>query len=307
MWRTQIKLVFDRFGSVQAAYEYVAQIQPGLLMADNWTPLYSLGMALLYGWASFGQPGATHTALTYRDPKAFSKALVISLICSGFIQLAMSGSSVLAYALNPNLTQPDYVVVYLSTTMLSGVLAGFTIIACFAAVQSTVAGLLLVTAGAICRDFYQECLRPQADEKELSRVNAAVLLLIGVLSVLIGLHPIRFTQLLNVFSGAGLDIVFIMPLLFGLYWKKATEQGALWSIGGGLAVYIACYVIQQAAPGFWEQWALDAHPAIPGFIASMILMIVVSRFTRKVPLGICEVWFGKEYEERFCGEYDLRP
>lgn len=284
----------------------MARIQPQLLSADNWSPLYSLGMALLYGWASFGQPGATHTALTYRDPKAFSKALVISLVCSAFIQLAMSGSSVLAYALNPNLTEPDYVVVYLSTTMLSGVLAGFTIIACFAAVQSTVAGLLLVTAGSICRDFYKQCFRPDASEKQLSRVNLGVLLGIGVLSVLIGLHPLRFTQLLNVFSGSGLDIVFIMPLLFGLYWKKATEMGALWSIGGGLAVYMICYGAQQMFPEIWASAFMDVHPCIPGLLASLILMVAVSLKTKKVPLGICEVWFGKEYDEKFCREYGLK-
>ncbi len=83
----QYSMVYERFGSVQAAYQYVAEIQPQLLSADNWTPMYTLGMALLYGWASFGQPGATHTALTYRSPKAFSRAIIISLVCSTFIQL----------------------------------------------------------------------------------------------------------------------------------------------------------------------------------------------------------------------------
>lgn len=302
----QYDMVFERFGSVQAAYQYVAEIRPELLSAGNWTPLYALGMALLYGWASFGQPGATHTALTYREPKVFSRALIISLICSAFIQLAMSGSSVLAYALNPNLTQPDYVVIYLSTTMLSGVFAGFTIIACFAAVQSTVAGLLLVTAGAICRDFYKQCLHPDASEEQLSRVNIGVLLGIGVLAVLIGMHPLRFTQLLNVFSGAGLDIVFIMPLLFGLYWKKATEKGALWSIGGGLAIYILCYAARQVNPEWWMQTCLDIHPVIPGLVSSLVLMVTVSLRTKKVPLGICEVWFGADYDEKFCALYDLK-
>ncbi|MCD8197746.1 MAG: hypothetical protein LUE24_11395 [Lachnospiraceae bacterium] len=299
-------MVYQQFGSVQAAYEYVAEIQPQLLMADNWQPLYALGMALLYGWASFGQPGATHTALTYRDPKAFSKAIVISVICSAFIQLAMSGSSVLSYALNPNLTQPDYVVVYLSTTMLSGILAGFTIVACFAAVQSTVAGLLLVTAGAICKDLYKECFHPDASEREVSRFNVAALLVIGVLSVVIGLHPTQFTQLLNTFAGAGLDLVFAMPLLFGLYWKDATEQGALWSVAGGLVSYILFYAVNRIFPIFWSGILGNIHPVIPSMLLSLFLMVAVSRRTPKVPLGICEVWFSPDYEERFCHEYDLK-
>ena len=301
----QYSMVYEQFGSVQAAYEYVAEIQPQLLSADNCPPMYTLGMALLYGWASFGQPGATHTALTYRSPKAFSQAIIISLVCSTFIQLALSGSSVLTYALNPNLTEPDYAVVYLSTTMLSGVLAGFVIIACFAAVQSTVAGLLLVTAASVCKDLYQECFRPDASEKSISRFNAIALAVISVLAVVVGMHPTRFTQLLNTFSGAGLDLVFVMPLLFGLFWKGATEMGAISCVVGGLGSYVLMYISRAAALAFWSTYLFDMHPIVPSMVLSMLLMVVVSRHTKKVPLGVCQVWFSSDYDERFCHEYNL--
>lgn len=301
----QYGMVYERFGSVQAAYEYVAEIQPQLLSANNWTPMYTLGMALLYGWASFGQPGATHTALTYRSPKAFSRAIIVSLVCSTFIQLALSGSSVLTYALSPNLSEPDYAVVYLSTTMLSGVMAGFTIIACFAAVQSTVAGLLLVTAASVCKDLYKECFRPDASEKTVSRFNALALAVISVLSVIVGLYPTRFTQLLNTFSGAGLDLVFVMPLLFGLFWKGATELGAISCVAGGLGSYILMYISRAAAPEFWAAHLFDIHPIVPSMLLSLLLMVVVSRHTTKVPLGVCQVWFSSDYDEKFCHEYNL--
>ena len=302
----EYSMIFERFGSVQGAYEYVASIKPELLLANTWQPMYTFGMAMVYGWASFAQPGAVHTALTYNSPKAFARAMVISVLCGSFIQFGLSGSSVLTFALNPNLSQPDYAVMYLSTEMLSGVFVGFTIIACFAAVQSTVSGLLLVTAASICKDVYKECFHPDASEKTVSRINAAALVLISVLAVVIGLYPTTFTQLLNTFSGAGIDIVFIMPLMFGLYWKRATEQGAIWSVGGGLATYLAGYMLQRFVPSFWTGVLGNIHPIVPGLIVSALLMIFVSRRTRKVPLGVCEVWFSPDYDERFCQEYDLR-
>lgn len=228
------------------------------------------------------------------------------LVCSTFIQLALSGSSVLTYALNPNLTEPDYAVVYLSTTMLSGVLAGFVIIACFAAVQSTVAGLLLVTAASVCKDLYQDCFHPEASERSVSRFNAVALTVISVLAVLIGMYPTRFTQLLNTFSGAGLDLVFVMPLLFGLFWKGATEMGAISCVVGGLGSYVLMYLSRALSPEFWRDYLLDMHPIVPSMVLSLVLMVVVSRRTAKVPLGICEVWFSSDYAEQFCHEYNLR-
>lgn len=302
----QYDTAIEMFGSVENAYRYVAEIKPSMLQADVWTPMYTLGMCLLYGWASFAQPGAIHTALTYRSPRAFSRAIVISVLCGSFIQFGLTGSSVLTYALNPNLTQPDLAVVYLSTTMLPDVLAGFAIIACFAAVQSTVSGLLLVTAASICKDVYKECIRPDASEKTVSRINGAAVVLLSVLAILISLHPTKFTQLLNTFSGAGLDIVFIAPLMFGVYWKNATEKGAQWSVIGGLSAYIVGYVLQRYVPEFWSSVMGNIHPIIPGLVLSAVLMILVSRKTKKVPLGICEVWFSDEYEEEFCSMYDLK-
>ena len=63
------------------------------------------------------------------------------------------------------------------------------------------------------------------------------------------------------------------PLAFGLYWKRATTQGAACAIGGGLAVWITCEILIA-------QQILPAEPFLPpqfaGWLASVAGMLAGS-------------------------------
>lgn len=297
--------VFEQHGSIQAAMEYVAQIKPELMLADTWQPLYAFGFCMLYGWSCFAMPISIQSNLTYNSPKRFFRAIVVGTITTFVLHFAMTGSAMLTFSLNPNLTQPDYSVVYLATTMLPGVVAGFVIAGCFAAVQSTVATLLLIAASAVCKDLYQGCINPKVSDAKVAKLNVVFLIVLSAVAVMIGLYPSDFTQLLNTFAGGGMIIAFMMPIMFGLYSKRATPAGAVVSSLGGFLSYIGCYVLSKRMPALWGSVLGNVNPLLPAMLISLVLMILVSKFTRKVPLGICEVWFGEEYEERFCTEYNL--
>lgn len=297
--------VFAQYGSIQTAMERVAQVKPELMLAQTWQPLYSFGLCLLYGWSCFAMPVAIQSNLTYNSPKRFFRAIVVGTVTTFVLHFAMTGSAMLTFSLNPNLTQPDYSVVYLATTMLPGVVAGFVIAGCFAAVQSTVATLLLIAASAVCKDLYQGCINPEISDEQVGKLNIVFLIVLSAAAVIIGLYPSDFTQLLNTFAGGGMIITFLIPLLFGLYSRRATPAGAVVSSLGGFLSYIGCYLLSKSFPVLWSDVMGNANPLLPAIVISLVLMLCVSRFTRKVPLGIFEVWFGEAYEERFCTEYNL--
>lgn len=72
------------------------------------------------------------------------------------------------------------------------------------------------------------------------------------------------------------------PLAFGLYWKRATTQGAACAIGGGLAVWITCEILIA-------QQILPAEPFLPpqfaGWLASVAGMLAGSLLPQ---------WYGVE-------------
>ena len=63
------------------------------------------------------------------------------------------------------------------------------------------------------------------------------------------------------------------PLAFGLYWKRATTQGAACAIAGGLGVWIVCEILIA-------QQMLPAEPFLPpqfaGWLASVVGMLAGS-------------------------------
>lgn len=298
--------VADKFGSIQAAMETVAIQNPTLVRADTWTPFYSFGLSLLYGWSCFASATAVQGNLVYNSTWKMARAIIIGVICTTVIHFAMTGSAVLTYALNPNLEQPDYSVVYLASSLLPGSVAGFAIAACFAAVQSTVAAQLLLIAAAVSKDIYKDCMKPDLSEEKLTRLNNVVLLLVSTIAVIIGLFPTTFTQFLNIFAGGGNTIAIMMPILFGLYWRNATASGAVASSLGGMVSYVCFYLLSVKMTDFWRNTLGNPHPLLMAMIVSFFLMIVVSKCTKKVPLGICEVWFGEDYDESFCNQYDCK-
>ena len=70
---------------------------------------------------------------------------------------------------------------------------------------------------------------------------------------------------------------FAVPLLAGLYWKRATAAGAIASMSCGIiaALGFGCYSYFKLGP------ALPMHFSIYSFVIAIIAMIVVSLLTKK--------------------------
>ena len=66
---------------------------------------------------------------------------------------------------------------------------------------------------------------------------------------------------------------FFMPVVAGIYWSRATKEGAASAMIGGLLV---CFG--------WELWGtVNIDPVLPGFLASALLLVAVSLLTPPPP------------------------
>jgi solute:Na+ symporter, SSS family len=68
-------------------------------------------------------------------------------------------------------------------------------------------------------------------------------------------------------------VTAFIPLVFGLYWKRATTQGAYFAMIGGISVWLSCEVFVKS-----EVWPAQ----IVGFIAAFVGMIAGSLLPQKV-------------------------
>ena len=74
---------------------------------------------------------------------------------------------------------------------------------------------------------------------------------------------------------------FFIPVVLGVYWRRATREGAAAAMIGGVTMTFA-----------WEFFGSEAiDPVLPGFLLSAALMIVVSLLTPPPPAHATAPYF----------------
>ena len=175
-------------------------------------------------------------------------------------------------------------VVVLSTPEVAGlpyVISGLVAAGGMAAAMSTADGLILAIANALSHDIYYKIIDPKADVRKRLLVARALLIIIGAAGAYIA--SMRITSILGAvawafdFAMSGL----FFPLILGVWWKRATRQGAIAGMITGLASGTA-YLI-YVYPKFMGNpaWLGIDHLrfGIIGASVCLVVMVVVSLMT----------------------------
>ncbi|MFE6040035.1 cation acetate symporter [Streptomyces sp. NPDC056452] len=226
-----------------------AFLEPGLKYgADAITKLdfISLGIALVLGTA--GLPHILIRFYTVPTSKAARKSVnwaigiigsfYLMTIALGFGAAALIGPAEIK-AKNPagNAAAPQ-LAEYLGGVGTTGgaiMLAVISAVA-FATILAVVAGLTLASSSSFAHDIYANVIRKgKATEKEEMRAAKWATVAIGVISIALG----AMARDLNVAGLVALAFAVaasanLPTILYSLFWKRFTTQGALWSIYGGL-------------------------------------------------------------------------
>ena len=129
---------------------------------------------------------------------------------------------------------------------------GVYIAAVLSAVMSTVDSLLVVASSAVTRDFYQQILNPDVDEKKLMGLSKKVTLTLAVLALGVALavsvlSPTRTIFWFVIFGWSGIAATFCPVIILSIFWKDFTEKGAIASmITGFLCIPFFKFIV----PGF---------------------------------------------------------
>ena len=177
-------------------------------------------------------------------------------------------------------------VVVLATPEVAGlpyVISGLVAAGGMAAAMSTADGLILAIANALSHDIYYKIVNPKADVAKRLITARVLLVVIGAAGAFIA--SMRLTGILGAvawafdFAMSGL----FFPLVLGVWWKRATREGAIAGILLGLASGTA-YLI-YVAPAFMNQtpWLQidNLRFGIIGASVSLIAMVVVSLMTKE--------------------------
>ena len=177
-------------------------------------------------------------------------------------------------------TAGENVLVMLLNQVMPTVIIGVYIAAVLSAVMSTVDSLLVVASSAVTRDFYQQIIHPDADEKRLIGLSRKVtlslaLLALGVALAVSVLSPNRTVFWFVIFGWSGIAATFCPVIILSLFWEGYTEKGAIVSmVTGFISVPIFKFLVPEIEGiGIYFD-KLDVM--LPSVVLAMISGFVVS-------------------------------
>jgi len=175
---------------------------------------------------------------------------------------------------------PDVIV--LATPEIAGlpyVVAGLVAAGGLAAALSTADGLLLTIANALSHDVYYQMIDRQASTTRRLAVSKGLLLLVALIAAYVAsMKPDTILSMVAwAFSIAA--ACFFPALVLGIFWKRATQQGAIAGmlVGLGLTLF---YLIGVKFYGMIKWFGItDVSAGIFGIPAGFATIALVSLFT----------------------------
>ncbi len=249
------------------------------------TPTYIVSFFLLLTIGLACAPHVINNILCVKDVKYFKWSPLIAFVVYGIVMflLKFAGFAGIVLVKDGLVTLPDvknasdFIFVYgVQAALPSIALWGIFAVIVLAAVMSTTDRLMLTIGTYFSWDIYKKILRPDAPEKKVILVSQVSVLTAAVVTLLLALNPPDMLVWL-IWAGIGIMFAtFAVPLLAGLYWRRATQQGAFSAMLLGLVASLffggLSYFKINIIP-------MPFHFSFYAFVISVIAMIVVSYLT----------------------------
>ena len=263
-------------GGVVATLDSIREVDPNLLSLTAGGSVLGIISAAAWGLGYVGQPHIIVRFMAMRTPqdaKAGRRIGIGWMVVTALGAIATALIGIAYFQQNPdlNLANPETVFLILSQTLFHPFIAGLVLAAVLAAIMSTISSQLIVSSSALVEDLYK-IVGKTATSKQMVMLGRAGVLIVALVAGLIALNRDSTILELVGFAWAGFGAAFGPVVILSLYWKKLSTWGTLASmVTGAVVVFI------------WGNSPLSGvlYEIVPGFIASMLVAVVVSLATYK--------------------------
>ena len=248
---------------------------PGANGYMPWT--YYVSNIVLWSFFTMGQPHLFTKFFAMKDHKTMFKAILLGTAGMFFSATLIEWAGVNGIASIQNIEKADQIIPMILQRGLNPFLASIFIAGIVAAGMSTIDGILVTTTGAVTRDIYQKIINKDATDETVMKLSKVVTVIIGIIVICFGVFQPGSIFEINLFAFSGMAI-FVVPILFGIYWKKATAKGAIAAVIVGI-ISLLLFTLNPSVKAL----AMGFHALFPTTIIASIVMIVVSKFTETPP------------------------
>ncbi|MFP4655149.1 MAG: sodium:solute symporter [Methanohalobium sp.] len=296
--------------TVGAATSGAFEASPALTASDvfrnvdsSWWNPFSVGIpfalifliAIIPGWITEQDPWQRVWAAKDRKSARFGMTLGAFLIAVVF-----SACAVIALGLNSlypdiaeagfpaGMAQAETALLQFITSSFSTVVVGLCAIGLAAAAMSCTDTFATSGASCVSRDIFQRFIKPDATMKQMLVVNRISVLFIVATATITSFFITSILDAIHIATFIA-SASYFFPLMGGIYWKRATKEGAIAGLIVGAIVQISLTVIDLANTAATDPQPylqtihpiLRSHGVIVGMSLSAIAFFGVSLITQR--------------------------
>lgn len=282
-------MAMSEMGGIEEVSTRLAALTPEALgffpMKNGAVDSMLLASGLGWGLGYFGQPHILTRFMAIQSPDMIRKSRTIAMIWVIITLTAAVSIGVIGKAYMPDLGDGETIYMAMIDAMFPDIIAGILLTAILAAIMSTASSQLLVTASSASRDLYALLFKKSTEGTGIVWVSRVTVLVVSLIAIAIALDANSSVFGLVACAWGGFGAAFGPLLLFSLFWKRITLQGAVAGMITGGVVDLFWYSMKSHGGIF------SVYEIIPGFIASAAVIVIVSLCTR-LPQEIAD-----EFEE----------
>ncbi len=247
----------------------------------------SIVSTLAWGLGYFGMPHILLRFMAIEDSdklKISRRIATVWVVISMFIAILIGiiGYSVSMAGKVPLLgssAESETIVIQLSNLLSQygpflAIIAGVALAGILASTMSTADSQLLTAASGVSQDLLQDFFGIKLSPKSSMLAARGTVIGIAIVGIFLAWNPDSSVFRIVSFAWAGFGASFGPLMLFSLFWKRTTKQGAIAGVlAGGVMVFLWKFAIAPMG-GVWAIYEL-----LPAFLVSCLVILVVSLLT----------------------------
>ncbi|MEM7416701.1 MAG: hypothetical protein AAF389_14445 [Gemmatimonadota bacterium] len=271
-----VPLVLRQVDGVGGLMELVQSAHPLVFTWETMPASLLLTMGLSFFLGGVATPEKLIRLYAMRDMKTIRRGVLFAIVMILGINLLVFVIALSAIVLFPALSTGDLAMPMVASAVLPATLGAIMLAAITAAMMSTVDSLLIVAGSALSVDLDQNLWHTDASPEHRMRMNRIGILAVGtipLLLILAGVGEGELVQFIVLLFTALMAAAFVLPVVGGVLWARATQEGAAAAMVGGVS-----------ATFLWEVLGSpQVEPVLAGFLASAALFVGVSLLTPPPP------------------------
>jgi sodium/proline symporter len=262
-----------------AAAQAVVNGLPGFGPGANYSFLNILS-CMAWGLGYFGMPHVLLRFMAIKKSSKIAESRLIAVVWCFISLVAAVCIGLIGRSYMPVLTasavDAENIFIHMAADFFPPLLAGLVISGILAASMSSSDSYLLIASSALAKDLFKGLLKKDAGEGLIMWTARIAMLLITVFGVAIALSGNQSIFRIVSYAWAGFGAAFGPLILFSLFWKRTTLQGAIAGmLTGGVMVVVWKEGISKLGGGF------TVYELLPAFILSCAAIFLVSLATPK--------------------------